>query len=186
MIKKICFICHNDYEVFPSRDKITKYCSIKCRRIAVSILREKKIRVYCSQCHKLIIKIPSKKWHTNFCNNNCKAIFQSQKLCGNKSYGWRGGIKYDRDRKLIYAPTHPKSDSGKYCYEYHLIMEKHLGRYLNDDEVVHHIDGDVTNNSIKNLQVLTRIAHARIHNKGENNPRYIDGRRMKQELEGGN
>lgn len=44
-----------------------------------------------------------------------------------------------------------------------LIAEQHIGRRLHPNEVVHHIDGDKRNNSLSNLQVMTRADHARIH-----------------------
>jgi hypothetical protein len=78
---------------------------------------------------------------------------------------WKGGVSYDRGRKLIHSPTHPKPDRDKYCYEYRLIIEKYLGRYLNGSEIVHHINGDHTDNRIENLQVMTRREHILLHKK---------------------
>lgn len=43
-------------------------------------------------------------------------------------------------------------------------MEQHLGRKLYPNEDVHHIDGDVTNNDISNLQVLDHVEHEKLHN----------------------
>ena len=40
------------------------------------------------------------------------------------------------------------------------LMENHLGRYLNEDETVDHIDCDFTNNDLSNLQILPRRYHA--------------------------
>jgi len=44
-----------------------------------------------------------------------------------------------------------------------VLMEQRLGRSLHPDEVVHHRDGDKHNNSIDNLELMTRSAHARHH-----------------------
>lgn len=46
-------------------------------------------------------------------------------------------------------------------------MEKHLGRKLRSDEVVHHKDGDKSNNSIENLEVMTLSEHSRFHMTGK-------------------
>ena len=40
----------------------------------------------------------------------------------------------------------------------------HVGRILNADESVHHIDEDKTNDDIKNLQVLSINEHVNLHN----------------------
>jgi HNH endonuclease len=44
-------------------------------------------------------------------------------------------------------------------------MENRIGRRINHDEVVHHIDGDRANNSIDNLALMTRAAHMRLHRR---------------------
>lgn len=45
-----------------------------------------------------------------------------------------------------------------------LIMENHLGRYLDTSEIVHHRDGDKLNNDLGNLQLLDSAReHERIH-----------------------
>ena len=43
------------------------------------------------------------------------------------------------------------------------IMEEHLGRELDPDEVVHHKDENKTNNELTNLQVMSRVEHSRLH-----------------------
>lgn len=44
-------------------------------------------------------------------------------------------------------------------------MEQRIGRRLKPDEVVHHIDGDRSNNNPNNLALMTRSAHARLHRR---------------------
>lgn len=54
--------------------------------------------------------------------------------------------------------------SGKFYAR--LLVEESLGRTLTRDEVVHHIDGDPSNDVLSNLEVMTRSEHASIHKKG--------------------
>jgi len=51
-----------------------------------------------------------------------------------------GGHGYIRIRK-----------GNKYLFEHRLVIEKHLGRKLEKNEFVHHIDFDKKNNNINNL-----------------------------------
>jgi hypothetical protein len=44
-----------------------------------------------------------------------------------------------------------------------LIMEKYIGRELNRNEIVHHIDGNPINNSLDNLKIMTQSEHMSLH-----------------------
>ncbi len=57
-----------------------------------------------------------------------------------------------------------KTERG-YVRKHVLEMELHIGRRLNKDEVVHHIDRNRLNNSIENLQLMTHGEHTALHNK---------------------
>lgn len=81
---------------------------------------------------------------------------------GERHPHWGGGAKPRRDR-WVYAPWHPRAYSTGYLREYVLIAEEMIGRYLRDDEVVHHKDGDNRNNDPANLQVMTAAEHTRMH-----------------------
>lgn len=64
----------------------------------------------------------------------------------------------------IYLPNHPKAHQNGYVYEHILIAEQKIGRYLTEEEVVHHIDENKKNNSPDNLIVFaTNADHTRFH-----------------------
>lgn len=54
--------------------------------------------------------------------------------------------------------------NGKRIDEHRRIMQEYLGRELTFDEIVHHKDGDKSNNELSNLQLMTRSEHSRMHN----------------------
>lgn len=65
--------------------------------------------------------------------------------------------------KMVKCPNHPHCDGKGYIREHILVMEKYLGRYLTEDEVVHHIDENKLNNDISNLQLMTKYEHKCYH-----------------------
>jgi hypothetical protein len=63
---------------------------------------------------------------------------------------------------IVHKPDHPFSTSG-WILEHRLVMEKQLGRYLQVDEVVHHINKNTLDNRIENLELMGLPEHISHH-----------------------
>lgn len=69
-------------------------------------------------------------------------------------------IGYDE----IYMPLHPKAKANGCVLKQRIVAEEMLGRYLKDEEVVHHKDENRHNNIPSNLMVFkSQSHHARFH-----------------------
>ena len=76
---------------------------------------------------------------------------------GPRNPRWRGGCKKTSHGYIQYLR------GGRYEYEHRLRMGLRLRRKLRPDEIVHHLDGDRTNNNEDNLVIVSRAEHSRLH-----------------------
>ena len=79
-------------------------------------------------------------------------------------------MKAERVRLLgrrtgVLRPGHPRANSNGYILESRAVMEERLGRVLRQDEVVHHLNKDTTDNRPENLLLATRAAHTKLHSR---------------------
>jgi len=77
---------------------------------------------------------------------------------------WKGGISWVNGYRCVYLPKHPRAHPNGYVYEHIVIAEAELGRSLDDNEVVHHVDGNKRNNTPENIRVLSsQSEHINLH-----------------------
>lgn len=86
---------------------------------------------------------------------------------GENHPNWKGGRYKSSDGYiLIYNPKHPNATSQGYVFEHRLLLEKHLGRYLNLKERVHHINRKKDDNRNENFMLFpSMFSHRNYHKK---------------------
>ena len=107
---------------------------------------------------------PMSRKNKTYCSYKCHG--KSRDRSGVNNPKWRGGrVHLHGGRYGIYMPGHPMANvcGGVYVLEYRLIAAKKIGRLLRNDEVVHHKNGDPTDNRPENLEVLSQSEHSREH-----------------------
>ena len=118
----------------------------------------------CNNCGRGIGREQFEAWKGNqkafgrkhiFCSRGCYFKFHN----GKNHTSWKGGKFTVGD-----GYTRITVGRGKSIDEHISVMEKHLGRRLRTGEMVHHIDGDKTNNRKGNLMLTTRSYNNYLHN----------------------
>jgi hypothetical protein len=140
-MNKSCLVCGNDFVTYKSKIALGKgkYCSKKCcLEVTNKSLSESGLK-------------------TRFKKNNLPVNFIGR----TKTRSRKNRVSY----WMIYKPEHPKANHKKQVREHILIIEDKIGRYLNNNECIHHIDGDGLNNDINNLLLTSKDEHCRIHLK---------------------
>ena len=75
-----------------------------------------------------------------------------------KNHAWKGG-RHISKKGYVEVLHH---DNG-YRFEHRVVMEKYIGRSLEKDEVVHHINHERTDNRIENLSIMSKKEHDFLH-----------------------
>lgn len=116
-------------------------------------------------------KLP-KEWVEHSANSRRgghKSIISRMRLSETKKCHFNGMNGYGHTKlhssgyMMAYVPDHPRAPAEGYIHEHVVIMERAIGRYLEPNEVVHHINGNKTDNRIENLKLMTRSEHSRMH-----------------------
>ena len=181
-IKKHCIVCNTIFYVWPAFDRL-KCCSRKCSNLSkrgrkLTATHRKKLSVIAKQKgfgKWMLGKKATNKTRKKMKLHNAK-YWKGKKL--SKKHRKRLSESHKGITKKEYKPisingylvirnhTHPFRTKQNYILISHLVMEEKLGRYLKPEEVVHHINGIITDNRPKNLKLFPNIkAHRQHHIK---------------------
>jgi hypothetical protein len=145
-----CEQCGKDVYSYPSRP--ARFCSKSCARTAANLTDQ------------------NPAYHRDITGENNPMhgrglVGENNPMHGKRNHlapRWKGGRKIRKDGyTLVVAPDeHPypaytKPSGLKYILEHRYAMEQHLGRYLEPQEVIHHINNNPRDNRIENLRLYS-------------------------------
>ena len=86
---------------------------------------------------------------------------------GEKCCNWKGGTRTTKKGyRQVLRPDHHRADEGGYVMEHIVVWEDATGVTIPDNCVIHHLNGDKTDNRISNLCLMERGAHTTLHHTG--------------------
>ena len=160
---KQCLFCHKD---FNAAKKSTKYCCRSCQSSHLATIYAKEnglkrrngMTLKCEYCQSEYYVPQYRIDSAKYCSRSCLGHAhpeRAEKARNNSPLMLRAGLSEPRKYKTLYI-------NGKQVREHRYLMEQHLGRKLDRNEQVHHINGDCRDNRIENLQVLTNSEHQKL------------------------
>ena len=147
----VCGVCGKTFDVRNSdhrmKNRAVKYCSKECAGIA----SRKGTNKECPICKTVFYTT-----RNVCCSPDCATEYKKQ-MHQHKTYFENGYI-------IEYHNGYNKKGNVK---QHRRIMEDYIGRKLNDDEIVHHVNGIKTDNRIENLTIMKKGEHSSYHRKKE-------------------
>ena len=184
-VEKSCRWCGRTYSVPRCREWRDHCCSGECNKKyrAAEAERKKSERArLCKSCGNEFIprKYQIDLGQGRLCSNKCSLIeihksgvAHTDEACKKRKESLIESGVYDRAPR---GEDHPqwkeKVESGGYWLihtedgkrlEHRVLMERHIGRRLTAEEVIHHVNGDKKENRIENLMIMTRAEHMDEH-----------------------
>lgn len=154
---KVCPVCNKKF-IGKSHHNKQVHCSRKCSTKARIITKkQQRIKVKCYTCGNEFKKQPCRLKKYNFCSPKCRCDWRKT-LKPEDAGHYKGGIIKQNGGYLFKL-----IGKRKYKAVQRIEMEKFLGRKLSPNEIVHHKNEDIIDNRIKNLEILTRSEHAKLH-----------------------
>lgn len=149
----MCNNCGKPFTVFPSKIRVHGCCSPSCKKIWLKKLIIAKHTHVCDNCGKEFVRNVQGRMFT-FCSQDCSKTYMMME----RSPAFKNGRTVDGNGYVSVSVGRKKRK-----YEHRMVMESHINRKLETNEVVHHKNGNKLDNRIENLVIMYKCAHDRHH-----------------------
>ncbi len=170
-VKCTCLKCGAEFFRYPSNIVAGegKYCSRNCfytsDKKPPSLKRNGRY-VPCQECGKMFYTVPSirEQGKGKYCSRKCMSN-KFEGRTGKLNCHYKGESHSFRSKNGNREYLFVRDKDGIFKPEYRLIAEKVLGRPLNPNEKVHHVDMNPNNNKNSNLLICSNSYHSWLHHR---------------------
>ena len=132
------------------------FCSNPCKNQWQA--RRRKATV-CPVCSKVFTRAPV--LSPIYCSRRCMGIAKYRHPL-DRDHNGRPAVMDLHGYVRIYEPGHPRATRSGWIFEHRWVVEQSLGRILDRDENVHHLNHVRDDNRLENLQLLSHSAHSKM------------------------
>ncbi len=163
-VTKVCAnpVCGNETYVNQAQHARGEgtYCSRECQ---MQDYNSNSYEIDCVYCNA-----PFKVWPSQvengriYCSREC-GVLSTIARPENWLHNGRPAKRDERGYIFVWEPEHPNKSMKGWVAQHRLNYEKHIGRYLESTETLHHINFFEWDNRISNLQLVSNTEHKLLH-----------------------